>query len=268
MQRKIFSVCLIAVGLLATFAHSVRAQSGTAKALTVIVTDETGAYVAHAQIRLVPNPDSPPENMETDGQGHFSIALKAGAYTLAVSAPGFKQASTHIDVAAPADTAGAGQIVPVVLHVATSSGMTVYATDSLLLTADRYHTPITLSTADFSALPHVTLTVHNSHTNADETYSGVPLAALLAKVNSPMGAELKGTTMTSYVVATGSDYYSVLLSLAEVDPSFHGGQVLVADTRDGQPLAASGPFELIVSDDKRPARWVHNLVAITLRNAQ
>jgi hypothetical protein len=142
------------------------------------------------------------------------------------------------------------------------------AKDSLVLTAEHYHAPITLSTADFSALPHVTLTVHNSHTNADETYSGVPLATLLAKVNAPMGAELKGPTMTTFVVATGSDNYSVVLSLAEVDPSFHGGQIIVADARDGQPLAASGPFELIVSDDKRPARWVHNLVAIALQNAR
>jgi hypothetical protein len=142
------------------------------------------------------------------------------------------------------------------------------AKDSLVVTADHYHAPITLSAADFSALPHVMLTAHNSHTNADETYSGVPLATLLAKVNAPMGSEFKGATMTTYVVATGSDNYSVVLSLAEVDPSFHGGQVIVADARDGQPLATSGPFELIVSDDKRPARWVHNLVAITLRNAQ
>lgn len=141
------------------------------------------------------------------------------------------------------------------------------AKDSLVLTAEHYHAPITLSATDFSALPHVTLTVHNSHTNADETYSGVGLATLLAKVNAPMGTELKGATMTTYVVATGSDNYSVVLSLAEVDPSFHGGQVLVADARDGQPLAASGPFELIVSDDKRPARWVHNLVAINLQSA-
>lgn len=140
--------------------------------------------------------------------------------------------------------------------------------DSLVLTADRYHAPVTLSLADLSALPHVTLTVHNGHTNADETYSGVPLATLLAKVNAPIGAELKGATMTTYVLATGSDNYSVVLSLAEVDPSFHAGQVVVADARDGQPLAAAGPFELIVSDDKRPARWVHNLVAITVQSAR
>ena len=69
------------------------------------------------------------------------------------------------------------------------------------------------SPADFRALPHVTITVRNTHTNADETYSGVPLATLLEKVNAPLGKELHGEAMTSYLVATGSDGYSVVLSL-------------------------------------------------------
>ena len=74
--------------------------------------------------------------------------------------------------------------------------------------------------------------------------------------------------MTSYLIATGSDGYAVVLSLAEVDPDFHQGQVLVADTRDGQPLGKNGLFQLINSDDKRPARWVHNLNSITLQHAR
>jgi hypothetical protein len=119
--------------------------------------------------------------------------------------------------------------------------------------------------ADFHVLPHVSLTVHNSHSDANENYSGVPLAALLEKVGSPVGNQLRGDAMTTYVVATGSDGYSVVLSLAEVDPSFHEGRVIVADTRDGQPLGKNGPFQLIVTADKRPARWVHNLQSITLQ---
>jgi len=126
---------------------------------------------------------------------------------------------------------------------------------------------ITLSSADFHALPHISLTVHNSHSDANENYSGVPLAALLEKVGAPLGKQLRGDGMTSYVVATGSDGYSVVLSLAEVDPSFHEGQVIAADTRDGQPLGKNGPFQLIVTDDKRPARWVHNLQSIALLRA-
>jgi hypothetical protein len=139
---------------------------------------------------------------------------------------------------------------------------------SLVLTSDPSHAPVVLSPAEFRALPHITITVHNSHTNADETYSGVPLATLLAKMNAPLGKELHGEAMTSYVVATGSDGYSVVLSLAEVDPEFHAGQVLVADARDGKPLEKNGPFQLIVSDDKRPARWVHNLVSIRLQRGR
>jgi hypothetical protein len=114
----------------------------------------------------------------------------------------------------------------------------------------------------------VNLTVHNTHTDADETYSGVPLAALLAKLNAPLGKDLHKEALAAYLIATGSDGYSVVLSLAEVDPSFHAGQVIVADARDSQPLGKSGPFQLIVSDDKRPARWVHNLVSITLQSAR
>jgi hypothetical protein len=139
---------------------------------------------------------------------------------------------------------------------------------SLVLTADPSHPPVVVSPADFHALPHITVTVHNGHTNADETYSGVPLATLLQKVNAPLGKELHGGAMTSFVVATGSDGYSVVLSLAEVDAEFRAGQVLVADAREGKPLEKNGPFQLIVSDDKRPARWVHNLASVTLQNAR
>lgn len=137
---------------------------------------------------------------------------------------------------------------------------------SLVLRSE--HASLTFAPAEFRALPHVTITVHNGHTSASETYSGVPLATLLAKVNAPIGKELHGEAMTSYLVATGSDGYSVVLSLAEVDPSFHEGQVIVADTRDGQPLGKSGPFQLIVPDDKRPARWVHNLETIALKSGR
>jgi hypothetical protein len=139
--------------------------------------------------------------------------------------------------------------------------------DTLLLTAGGNHAAVSISLADFRAMPHVTITVHNVHADADETYSGVPLAALLARLDAPLGERLRGKALASYIVASGSDGYSVVLSIAEADPSFHGGDILVADTRDGQPLGKSGPFQLIVSLDKRPARWVHNLVSLSLQDA-
>jgi len=162
----------------------------------------------------------------------------------------------------------AKSVAPSAEQNAASSQQSAQPRDALLLTAGANHTPVSISLAEFRAMPHVTITVHNAHAGADETYSGVPLAELLAKLDAPLGEHLHGKALASYIVAAGSDGYSVVLSIAEADPSFHGGEILVADTRGGQPLGKSGPFQLIVSEDKRPARWVHNLVSISLQDAR
>jgi hypothetical protein len=138
--------------------------------------------------------------------------------------------------------------------------------DQLTLTSVA-HAPVVLSAADLKAMPHITATIHNTHTSADETYSGIRLADLLVKVDAPLGAELRGKALAYYIVATGSDGYKSVLALGEVDPSFHPGEVLVADTMDGKPLDAhAGPFKLLVTEDKRPARSVRNLTTIELKS--
>jgi hypothetical protein len=127
---------------------------------------------------------------------------------------------------------------------------------------------LTLSTQDFQPLPHVTVTVRNPHSNADETYSGVPLIDLLAKVGVPQGKALRGKALASYILATGSDGYQVVLSVAEVDPALHPGEIIVADSMDSKPLDSKlGPFRLVVPEDKRPARSVHNLVSLDVKQA-
>jgi hypothetical protein len=127
----------------------------------------------------------------------------------------------------------------------------------------------TISLDALRALPHQTVTVHNPHTNADETYSGVLLIDLLTKVGAPTGKDVHGKALSEYVVATGSDGYKAVLALAEAEPDFHPGLVLVADTLDGKPIdSKTGPFRLVVSEDKRPARSVHNLVKIELKSAE
>jgi hypothetical protein len=70
-----------------------------------------------------------------------------------------------------------------------------------------------------------------------------------------------------YVLAVGTDKYRAIYSLAEVDPAFHSGTVIVADREDGQTIAKDGPFKLVNTEDKRPARWVRNLASIQLSSA-
>ena len=124
----------------------------------------------------------------------------------------------------------------------------------------------TWTAATLAALPHTTVTVHNEHTKADETYSGVPLIALL----TPLGVTDKprGKDLRLYVVAAGSDGYEVVYSIGEVTPDVHDATVMVADTENGAPINADGPLKLVATGEKRPARWVRNLVSITVRTAQ
>jgi hypothetical protein len=120
-----------------------------------------------------------------------------------------------------------------------------------------------------TAMPHKTVTVENGHTHASETYSGVPLIMILAQVGAATGKDVHGKPLSQYVVATGADGYKAVLALAEVEPDFHPGDVLVADQMAGKPLdAKEGPFKLVVTEDKRPARSVHNLVRLELKQAE
>jgi hypothetical protein len=156
------------------------------------------------------------------------------------------------------------QQAPATPGAATSSAQ---LKDELRISARAYHEDLVLKGADLKAMPRTTITVHNEHSKADETYVGVRVADVLTKIGAPLGKDLRGAALSGYVVATGSDGYVAVLALAEADPNFHSGEVIVADTMNGAPLdAKSGPFKLVVTEDKRPARWVRNLVSIELKS--
>jgi hypothetical protein len=253
--------------ILLAFACHLSGQSAT-NAIEVWVIDRSGAGIPQAQIKVSPPPENSAEKAKTNDEGHAILSLKAGEYTLSVSAQGSKTATQPLKLSTRNASNASGQSVKVTLEVGCDQGVEVsYPPDSLVL-SDVDHSPIVFSPADFRALPHVTIKVHNGHTNADKNYSGVPLETLLAKANAPVGKEFHKEALRTYLLASGTDGYSVLLSLAEVDSGFRTRQVIVVDQRDGQPLGKYGPFQLIVPGDTRPARWVHNLKAIRVQQAQ
>jgi hypothetical protein len=117
-----------------------------------------------------------------------------------------------------------------------------------------------------AALAHQTIKLYNEHAKADQTFAGVPLIELLKPLGVP--EKPRGKDFQLYLVAEGSDGYKVVYSIGEVTPDVHHGTVLVADAMDGKPLTANGPVQLVASDENRPARWVRNLVAIRVLEAQ
>jgi hypothetical protein len=126
----------------------------------------------------------------------------------------------------------------------------------------------TFSPADLAALPHETVTVTNAHLKKDESYSGVPLAALLEKMGLPFVKANEHTLLHSYWVAEGTDGYQVVVSAYEALSAVHMDSVLVADASDGKPLEADGALKLVISGDKRPQRWVQNLRSLTLKTIE
>ena len=129
-------------------------------------------------------------------------------------------------------------------------------------------TPLDLSAADLKSLPRKTIKAANPHSQKEESYEGVALRELLHRAGTPEGENLRGAAMTTYVVAEGADGYRVVFSLAELDPGILDSEVIVADSQDGAPLDAKhGPFQLVAPHDKRAARWVRMLRAITVAQA-
>lgn len=133
---------------------------------------------------------------------------------------------------------------------------------SLVLTV--YGKTTTLTVADLQSLPQKTITVHNEHAKADETYTGVLLSDLLARYGAPFDRANEKSIFHSYVRAEGTDHYYVLYSGSEVESAMHNADVIVATALNGKTLADDGQIKLVASADKRPARWVRNLSAISI----
>jgi hypothetical protein len=123
-----------------------------------------------------------------------------------------------------------------------------------------------LTEMDLARLPQQTVKT-TDHGNA-VTFEGVLLNDVLAKVALPAGETFKSKAASYYVLAEAQDRYKAVFSWAEIDPAFTDRKVYVVTRREGKPLAEKdGPFELIVPGEKKYSRWVRQLKALTLREA-
>ena len=83
---------------------------------------------------------------------------------------------------------------------------------------------------------------------------------ILKRAGAPLGNQLRGKALASYVLAKAHDGYQVVFTLGEMDAAFGNEQILVADKRDGKPLFGyQGPFRLVCPNDKAGARSVRML---------
>ena len=120
---------------------------------------------------------------------------------------------------------------------------------------------LSLSAEDLARMPRATARTTNN--GIETVYEGVPLHEVLKKAGVPLGSELRGKALATYVLAEAQDGYQVVFSLGELDPSFIDNEILLADTANGKPLfGAQGRFRLVVPKDKPGARSVRMLAGL------
>jgi DMSO/TMAO reductase YedYZ molybdopterin-dependent catalytic subunit len=127
-------------------------------------------------------------------------------------------------------------------------------------------TSATLSVSDLSKLPQQTVKVAAHGSPA--TLEGVSLTDVLAKVALPVGEKFHSTAAAYYLLVEAKDGYRAVFAWAELDASFMDKPAYLVTRRDGKPLSdKEGPFRLIVPGEKRDGRWVRQVTALRIRQA-
>ena len=131
--------------------------------------------------------------------------------------------------------------------------------------------PADLKLADLQAFPKVSVTtdaqVGQGRLGA-HTYSGALLYDVLQKTQIKTDPARKNDILRKAVLVTGTDKYSVAVSLGEISPRFANKKILLAYEQDGKTLPTKDGFvRLIVPGDAFAGRYVSNVAKIEVRDA-
>jgi DMSO/TMAO reductase YedYZ molybdopterin-dependent catalytic subunit len=127
--------------------------------------------------------------------------------------------------------------------------------------------PLNLRLEDLALMPRRSAKVKD-HDGRESVVEGVLVADILKRAGVKQGKELRGELLATYLLVEAADGYRVVFSLPELDEVFTDRIVLLADRKDGKPLDdREGPLRIVVPEEKRPARWVRQVTALTIRRS-
>ena len=139
-------------------------------------------------------------------------------------------------------------------------------TDNVALTVTG-HSELKLSFSDLSRFPRRSIRAKDE-LGRESLFEGVPLDEILRAAGVKFGKELRGKSLADYLLVETEDGYRVVFALPELDPTFRDTNILLADSRDGKPLEGSdGRLRLVIPHEKRYARWVRQIVALSICRA-
>ena len=140
--------------------------------------------------------------------------------------------------------------------------------NAVLTVGGEVATPLKLTAADLAKLPRHTLHA-KAHDGKDATFEGIELGDVLKLAGVKFGEQLRGKDLALFLIVGASDGYHAVFALPELDHAFTDRLIILADRRDGKPLAEKeGPLRIVVPDEKREGRWVRQVVTLTIRRAE
>ncbi len=157
------------------------------------------------------------------------------------------------------------------LCATVSFGQTDTATASnavLLTVSGEVARPLKITAADLAKLPRRSVRA-KGHDGKESSFDGVELSDVLKLAGVKFGEQLRGKDLALFLVVGATDGYQAVFALPELDHAFTDRFVILADRQDGKPLSEKeGPIRIVVPDEKREARWVRQVIALTIRRAQ
>ena len=122
-----------------------------------------------------------------------------------------------------------------------------------------------MSIGEIAKLPHVSVRAKDEKSK-ESVWEGTPLHEVLTVAGVNFGEAIRGAALANYLLVEAADGYRVVFALPEVDPAFSDLIFLLADRRYGQPLGENeGKLRIEVPHEKRHARWVRRVVAMSSR---
>ncbi len=157
----------------------------------------------------------------------------------------------------------------VLLCSAGAFGQTTTAPQNtvLLTVGGEVTQPLKLTADDLAKQPHRSVRA-KTHDGKEAVFDGVELGDVLKLAGVKSGEQLRGKELALFLVVEAADGYRAVFALPELDHAFTDRVVILADRRDGKLLTEKeGPLRLVVPDEKREARWVRQVIRLTVRRA-
>jgi DMSO/TMAO reductase YedYZ molybdopterin-dependent catalytic subunit len=124
-----------------------------------------------------------------------------------------------------------------------------------------------LSLSEIGKLPRFSVRAKDEK-GKESVWEGVPLHEVLKVAGVKLGEAIRGKTLANYLVAEAADGYRVVFTLPEIDPTFTDLTFLLAYRRDGQPMGLhEGNLRIVVPHEKRHARWIRQVIAVSIRSS-